>query len=105
LRHLSYGVLASTYQFLCMLGFGSPCGKRIRLALHVCREVNVRSSIRTLSKGATNLPCGQLGLPRISNQVRQRKVLDQVHPKPNVERTACKMLLQKPATLPRRDIR
>ena len=61
--------------------------------------------IRTLSKGATNLPCGQLGLPRISNQVRQRKVLDQVHPKPDVERTACKMLLQNPATLHRPDIR
>ena len=74
-------------------------------ALHVCREMNVRSSIRTLSNGATNLPCGQLGLPRISNQVRQRKVLDQVHSKPNVERTACKMLLQNSATSHRRDIR
>jgi hypothetical protein len=74
-------------------GFGSPCGKQIRFARHFCREMNMQSSIRTLSKGATNPPCGQLGLPRISNQVRQRKVLDQVHPKPNVERTACKMLL------------
>ena len=74
-------------------------------SLHVCREMNVRSSIRTLSKGATNLPCGQLRLPRISNQVRQRKVLDQVHPKLDVERTACKMLLQKLATLHCRDIR
>ena len=46
-----------------------------------------------------------LGLPRISNRVRQRKVLDQVHPKPNVERTACKMPLQNPATSRRRDIR